>query len=68
MVRIINSRKETEIIPPGVKFWAAATDNICVFHKTIMYYRDFSESNKNTGMVRRSALLSVSELRIVTGF
>ncbi len=38
------------------------------FHKTIMYYRGFLESNKNTGMVKRYAVLLISELHIVTGF
>ena len=38
------------------------------FHKTIMYYRGFLESNKNTGMVKRYASLLISELSIATGF
>ena len=36
--------------------------------KTIMYYRGFSESNKNTGMVRHYAVLLEFEFRIATGF
>ena len=47
---------------------AGATNNIFVFHKTIMYYRGFLESNKNTGMVKRYASLLISELSIATGF
>ena len=38
------------------------------FHKTIMYYRGFLESNKNTGMVKRYAVLLEFEFRIATGF